>query len=43
LKNGHRSQAYNAVDDEPVTQLAFYQWLASALGNEAAALCAGGR
>src|SRR2546426_118828 len=34
LKNGHPGQIYNAVDDEPVTQLAFYQWLSSTLGKK---------
>ena len=33
LKNGQPGQVYNAVDDEPVTQLALYQWLSSALGK----------
>jgi len=34
LKAGQPGQVYNVVDDEPVTQLAFFRWLASALGGE---------
>jgi nucleoside-diphosphate-sugar epimerase len=34
LRHGRPGEIYNAVDDEPVTQLAFFQWLASALGRE---------
>ncbi len=34
LKNGQPGQVYNAVDDEPVTQLGFYQWLSSTLGKK---------
>ena len=34
LQAGQPGQVYNVVDDEPVTQLAFFQWLASALGGE---------
>jgi nucleoside-diphosphate-sugar epimerase len=28
LKNGHPGEIYNAVDDDPVSQLKFYEWLA---------------
>ncbi|MGO9588259.1 MAG: SDR family oxidoreductase [Limisphaerales bacterium] len=31
LKNGRPGEIYNAVDDEPVSQLHFFQWLAGAL------------
>jgi nucleoside-diphosphate-sugar epimerase len=31
LKNGRPGEIYNAVDDEPVTQLHFFQWLAQTL------------
>jgi nucleoside-diphosphate-sugar epimerase len=31
LKNGRPGEIYNATDDEPVTQLHFFQWLAQAL------------
>jgi nucleoside-diphosphate-sugar epimerase len=31
LKNGRAGEIYNAVDDEPVSQLQFFQWLARAL------------
>ena len=31
LKNGRPGEIYNAVDDEPVSQLHFFQWLAQAL------------
>jgi nucleoside-diphosphate-sugar epimerase len=31
LKNGRGGEIYNAVDDEPVSQLHFFQWLAQAL------------
>jgi nucleoside-diphosphate-sugar epimerase len=31
LKNGRPGENYNAVDDEPVSQLHFFQWLAQAL------------
>ncbi len=31
LKNGRAGEIYNAVDDEPVSQLHFFQWLAQAL------------
>jgi nucleoside-diphosphate-sugar epimerase len=31
LKNGRSGEIYNAADDEPVSQLHFFQWLAQAL------------
>jgi nucleoside-diphosphate-sugar epimerase len=31
LKNGRVGEIYNAVDDEPVSQLHFFQWLAQAV------------
>ena len=31
LKNGRPGEIYNAVDDEPVSQLHFFQWLAGAV------------
>jgi nucleoside-diphosphate-sugar epimerase len=31
LKNGRAGELYNAVDDEPVSQLHFFQWLAQAV------------
>ena len=31
LKNGRAGEIYNAVDDEPVTQLIFFEWLAAKL------------
>ena len=34
LKSGRPGEAYNAVDDEPVTQLSFFQWLSGPLGKE---------
>jgi nucleoside-diphosphate-sugar epimerase len=33
LKSGRPGEVYNAVDDEPVTQLAYFQWLAGTLGK----------
>jgi nucleoside-diphosphate-sugar epimerase len=33
LKNGRAGETYNAVDDEPVTLLHFYRWLAETLGK----------
>jgi nucleoside-diphosphate-sugar epimerase len=33
LESGQTGQTYNAVDDEPVTQLNFFEWLAEALGK----------
>lgn len=34
LKNGRPGEIYNAVDDEPVSQLDFFQWLAEELGRD---------
>jgi nucleoside-diphosphate-sugar epimerase len=31
LKNGRPGEVYNAVDDEPVSQLKFFEWLAASL------------
>jgi nucleoside-diphosphate-sugar epimerase len=33
LKNGRAGEIYNAVDDEPVSQLHFFHWLAGALNK----------
>jgi len=33
LKNGRVGEIYNAVDDEPVSQANFFQWLAAAVGK----------
>jgi nucleoside-diphosphate-sugar epimerase len=33
LEKGRPGEIYNAVDDEPVTQLACFEWLAAALGG----------
>jgi nucleoside-diphosphate-sugar epimerase len=33
LENGRAGEAYNAVDDEPVTQINFFEWLAETLGK----------
>jgi nucleoside-diphosphate-sugar epimerase len=33
LKSGRPGEVYNAVDDEPVTQFAFFEWLAGTLGK----------
>lgn len=33
LKNGRAGEVYNAVDDEPVTQAHFFEWLAGTLGK----------
>jgi nucleoside-diphosphate-sugar epimerase len=33
LQHGRPGEIYNAVDDEPVTQLGFFQWLSAALGK----------
>ena len=33
LKNGRAGEIYNAVDDEPVTQMNFFQWLAGTVGK----------
>ncbi len=34
LQRGQTGQIYNAVDDEPVTQLDFFEWLAGTLGKD---------
>jgi nucleoside-diphosphate-sugar epimerase len=34
LKNGRAGEIYNAVDDEPVSQINFLQWLAEELGRD---------
>jgi nucleoside-diphosphate-sugar epimerase len=34
LKSGRPGEVYNVVDDEPVTQLHFFQWLSGPLGKE---------
>ena len=34
LKDGRPGEVYNAVDDEPVTQLNFFQWLSGSLGKD---------
>jgi len=33
LERGRRGEVYNAVDDEPVNQLRFFEWLAARLGK----------
>jgi nucleoside-diphosphate-sugar epimerase len=33
LKSGRAGEVYNACDDEPVTQLNFFRWLAESLGK----------
>jgi len=33
LKNGRPGEIYNVVDDEPVSQANFFQWLAAAVGR----------
>jgi nucleoside-diphosphate-sugar epimerase len=33
LKSGRPGEIYNVVDDEPVTQIHFFQWLADSLGR----------
>jgi nucleoside-diphosphate-sugar epimerase len=33
LKHGRAGETYNAVDDEPVTQLHFFRWLSESLGK----------
>jgi nucleoside-diphosphate-sugar epimerase len=33
LKSGRAGEIYNAVDDEPVNQITFFQWLAEELGK----------
>ncbi len=34
LQRGRPGEIYNAVDNEPVTQLLFFQWLAKTLGKD---------
>ncbi|MBI3882497.1 MAG: SDR family oxidoreductase [Verrucomicrobia bacterium] len=34
LKSGKPGEVYNAVDDEPVTQLHFFRWLSETLGKD---------
>jgi nucleoside-diphosphate-sugar epimerase len=34
LKSGRAGDIYNAVDDEPVSQFTFFQWLAGTLGKD---------
>ncbi len=34
LQRGRAGEIYNAVDDEPVTQLNFFEWLAGTLGKD---------
>jgi nucleoside-diphosphate-sugar epimerase len=34
LERGRPGEVYNAVDDEPVTQLSFFEWLSGPLGKE---------
>ena len=34
LQSGQPGEVYNAVDDEPVAQLAFFQWLSGSLGRD---------
>ena len=34
LKSGRPGEVYNVVDDEPVTQFHFFQWLSGPLGKE---------
>lgn len=34
LKSGRAGDVFNAVDDEPVTQLHFFRWLSETLGKE---------
>ena len=33
LKSGRAGEIYNAVDDEPVSQRVFFEWLAGTLGK----------
>jgi nucleoside-diphosphate-sugar epimerase len=33
LKSGRAGEIYNAVDDEPVSQIHFFRWLSEALGK----------
>ena len=41
LKNGRAGEIYNAVDDEPVSQANFFQWLAAERRQISAAVRAG--
>ena len=41
LKSGRPGEIYNAVDDEPVSQTNFFQWLAEDARQIAAAVRAG--
>ena len=34
LAKGRPGEIYNAVDDEPVTQVDFFRWLSEALGRD---------
>jgi nucleoside-diphosphate-sugar epimerase len=34
LQNGRAGEIYNALDDEPVTQLNFFEWLSGTLGKD---------
>ncbi|MEI6783316.1 MAG: SDR family oxidoreductase [Verrucomicrobiota bacterium] len=34
LQSGRPGEVYNAVDDEPVSQLSFFQWLSGPLGKD---------
>jgi len=34
LKGGRSGEIYNAVDDEPVTQIEFFQWLSNRVGRK---------
>jgi nucleoside-diphosphate-sugar epimerase len=34
LQNGRPGEVYNAVDDEPVTHLTFFEWLSGSLGMD---------
>ena len=34
LERGKNGEVYNAVDDEPVSQLGFFEWLSARLGRE---------
>ncbi len=43
LKNGRAGEIYNAVDNEPVSQIDFFKWLAAELRRPAAAENSGGR
>ena len=39
LKSGRSGEIYNAVDDEPVSQKNFFEWLGAAPGSLSAAVC----